>query len=234
MNIIYQDKNNISKFITMKLISLARIKKNNINIVLSGGKTPQVIFNYIKSINHLYNIEWSKYHFWWSDERYVNIENNRNNYGQAKRILFDHIPIDEKNLHPIEIKSSPNETVNNYITLINHNIPKFNNIPLFDWIWLGVGEDGHISSIFNNDDINNSNWAFITKHPILKDTRITLGINIINHANEIDFIISGENKAKIINDILVNKNNKQYPAQFIKSNNNVTWHIDKKAAIYLK
>ena len=74
--IIYDSIQDISKFIALKLVAISYGKKGkerNVNIALSGGNTPKVIFQYIAKSNKRYSIDWSRLHFWWCDERYVDI-----------------------------------------------------------------------------------------------------------------------------------------------------------------
>ena len=100
--IIYQKPHDIAKFMALKLAAISHSKKESIHIALSGGSTPKAIFQYIAESDKTYSINWSRLHFWWADERCVEIESPESNYGEAKRILFDHINIKYT-------KSAPNE-----------------------------------------------------------------------------------------------------------------------------
>ena len=234
--IIYQDKQAIAKSITLKLIAISHSKKENIHIVLSGGSTPKVIFQYIAESDKKYAINWSKLHFWWSDERCVEIENTQSNYGQAKRILFDRIDIDARNLHPINGAIAPKEAALSYQELMKAQLPTHNTLPYFDWIWLGMGEDGHTASLFvDGVPLNTPNWTAVAEHPVSKEARITLTLCVLNNAKDIDFLVTGHAKAPMLQKLLEKTTLAvKYPAKYVQpTKGELAWHIDQPAAIHL-
>lgn len=227
--IYYNNAEDISYTMMLKLISFSHSSKQNINIALSGGNTPHNIFNFILNNNKHFDIQWNNLHFWWCDERYVPYENKENNFGEACRSLFNYININKNNLHPINYDSSLDTSVINYSNEIKKKISHHNNndIPIFDWIWLGMGEDGHTASLFNNHyNLDNKQLVIPSKHPISNQKRISLTHTIINTAKNIDILIIGPSKKNTLNKVFFNTNH-EFPIQLIKQNNNkVIWHSD--------
>ena len=92
----------------------------------------------------------------------------------------------------------------------------------FDLTLLGVGNDGHIASLFKNNinKTNKKNVDFV----IRKDfKRITLTIKCINNSKNIFLWAPGKNKKKIIKNIIKDKT-LTYPASYLKSKNNFLFH----------
>jgi len=234
--IIYQNPYDIAKFITLKLAAISHSKKESIHIALSGGSTPKAIFQHIAESDKTYSINWSRLHFWWADERCVKIENPESNYGEAKRILFDHIDINVQNLHPINGTMPPKEAASFYQKSLKKHLSIQNNLPYFDWIWLGMGDDGHTASLFlHGVPLNTPDWTAVAKHPISKQNRITLTLCVLNNAKTIDFLVTGQSKAHMLKKVLEDKTEAiSYPAKSIKpTTGEILWHIDKTAAVHL-
>lgn len=95
---------------------------------------------------------------------------------------------------------------------------------------MGLGEDGHIASIFPNQIqlYFSNNICEVSTHPISHQKRITITGQIINNAKSIIFFVTGENKAKITSEIFnSHESNKYYPASLVNSNEGrVTWILD--------
>ena len=94
----------------------------------------------------------------------------------------------------------------------------------FDLILLGIGNDGHIASIFKNNINNKSkkNVNFVKKKDFL---RITLTLKCINNCKSIFLWAPGKEKSSIVKKILNDKKFK-YPASFLRVKNNFLFHSD--------
>ena len=209
-----------------------------LNIAISGGSTPKLFFQTLASKKYNKIIPWSNIHFFWVDERCVSPENIDSNYKMVKDLLFDKIDIPFENIHRIHGEEVPNvvaiEYSNEILKFINKNDFGW---PSFDWIFLGLGMDGHIASIFPYSDIliDQSNICEKVKHPITNQNRITMTIPIINHAKRITFIVTGKSKALILKNIFNhNRKSKKYPVTFIfQKGRYIDWYLDSAAAEYL-
>ncbi|MFZ9035648.1 MAG: 6-phosphogluconolactonase [Francisellaceae bacterium] len=235
--IVYDETDDLYQQVCDKLIAFSTLKKEHIHIALSGGSTPLAIFERLKQLDAIHDINWHKLHFWWVDERAVKVEDSQSNYGQVKRILLDHIDITVDNLHLINGALSPEQASINYVIEMKKHLPLANGLPIFDWIWLGMGDDGHTASLFvDGVSLASSNWTSPATHPLSKQFRITLTLSVINNARHIDFLVTGESKAKMIAKILGDNDTPiAYPAKFVMAKNGkLTWHLDKSAASGLK
>jgi 6-phosphogluconolactonase len=218
---------------------LAQVTENVISrigfasVALSGGSTPDMIFN--KLVSEYENaIDWSKIILFWTDERCVPPDDPQSNYGRAKELLIDKTGIPPQNIFRIRGEDDPAEEAIKYSQLIEANIRVSRNLPCFDLIMLGVGEDGHTASIFTGQEylFDTEMLTAVSVNPNNSQTRITLTGRLINNASNISIIAAGSKKAQIVSDVLSgNENDLLFPVQLVKPvHGKLTWFLDKEAA----
>jgi len=203
-----------------------------INIALSGGSTPKMLFT-VLAVEYKNKIDWSKVNFYWVDERCVPADDEQSNFGMTNKTLLSNISIPEKNIHRIIGENDPEKEAVRYSDLLKKNIPLRNNFPEFDMILLGIGEDGHTASIFPDqmDLLNSEKFCAVAVHPETKQKRITLTGKVIDNAERIYFLATGSGKAEVIGTILNKKKDfLKYPAAHIKPLDGILkWYLDDKA-----
>ncbi len=223
----------LSEQFAQLLIDKINKSKNNFNIALSGGTTPKNIFEYLAA-HHQNTIGWHKVKFFWGDERCVPPTDSESNYKMAYESLLSRLQIPASNIFRIRGENDPQYEATEYSEIVKKQLPQINNIPKFDLIMLGLGEDGHTASIFpNQKNLLDSDKIYATAvHPETGQKRITLTGKVINNASTIVFIVTGNNKAKVVDEIINQKDNyKNYPASFIQPHNGeLYWLLDKSAA----
>jgi 6-phosphogluconolactonase len=207
-------------------------KNERINIALSGGGTPRHFFKALTIFQD--TIDWQKIHIYWVDERCVPPDHRESNFGMTKEHLLDKIDIPFGNIHRIIGESEPEVESKRYSQEIKEDIRLKNQWPVFDWILLGLGEDGHTASLFPDSTVLDENRSIsaVAKHPQSGQMRITLTFPALNNAADISFLVSGVAKSQIIRDILAGHNkHHDYPAaRIMPVHGIVSWYLDKKAA----
>ena len=203
------------------------------NVALSGGSTPRLFFTRLRE--KAQSVSWQNVHFFWVDERCVPSDDNESNYGLTKNLLLKHIDIPSQNLNRIWGENDPETEAERYAELLRQIIRKRDTkIPVFDWILLGIGEDGHTASIFPGDlpVIHSNAICTVAIHPVTRQKRITLTLPVINHAERISFLVSGQNKSVMVRKILYDETaQSKYPAAMVQSGKtSVEWYLDKDAA----
>ena len=175
------------------------INSRNINIAISGGNTPRDFFQLL-STEYQSKITWENVNLFWVDERCVLPDHPESNYGMTLKYLLKYVPIPKNNINRISGENNPNIEAERYSDLIKSKLPKKNNLPYFNIILLGIGDDGHTASIFpdNLKLINSEKICETSKHPVSGQSRITITGKTINNAGHIFFLVTGKNKAKII------------------------------------
>src|SRR6185503_4266433 len=116
-------------------------------IALSGGKTPTEFYT---RLSHWEEFDlWHKTHVFQVDERFVPSDDLENNWRLIREHLLNFVPIPQQNLHPIRTEH-PNvlvATEEYKHELIYHFDVKPGQLPRFDLVLLGCGEDGHVASL---------------------------------------------------------------------------------------
>jgi len=216
----------------------ASVKRKFFYTALSGGSTPNLFFQTLAKPENREKVLWQNVHLFWGDERCVPPQDEESNFGTTKRILLDFIDIPQINVHPIHGEKNLFIEVTNYSNEIRKIVPfSKNDLPVFDWIFLGLGSDGHTASIFPVSNVLNKKNTIcsVAKHPLTGQERITLTLPAINNAKRISFLVTGEDKAEILKKIVMNENgSEKYPASFVRPKNGILeWYLDKAAGKYL-
>jgi 6-phosphogluconolactonase len=202
-------------------------------LAISGGNTPILFFNHMASKYSRF-INWSFVHFFWVDERCEAPTHNDSNYKNAHTNLLSKITIPDSNIHRIKGEINAQKEAEDYSSAIASILPIKNNIPNFDLILLGMGDDGHTASLFpdQNNVILSEKICESSVNPNTGQKRVTMTPRIINNASKIAFHITGMSKAAIVNEIHVQQRESvKYPAAHIKpTTGNLYWFLDASAA----
>jgi 6-phosphogluconolactonase len=226
--------------------------KKIFRVGLSGGNTPKSFFDILSEVSlnkKNLQIPWQKVNFFFSDERYVPIDSSENNYHMAYEHLFSKLQIPQENIYRMPTEGSdPTIAAQSYKATLRAAFGvKENQFPVFDLMYLGLGENAHTASLMplseivkeycekrdtaNNDQLVASLWV-----PELNQYRLTLTPVTINHSACIIFMVTGASKAQAVWEVLEGpKKPTQYPAQLIQSTNGKTiWYLDSAAASKLQ
>ncbi|MCS6923663.1 MAG: 6-phosphogluconolactonase, partial [Fimbriimonadales bacterium] len=122
------------------------------SVVLSGGKTPEALYLLLATRHYQRALDWTRVHLFWGDERYVPHDDPRSNYHLAYEAWLRKAPIPPENLHPMPTHySDPEEAARAYEAELRAHFGDAPPYPPFDLILLGLGDDGHIASLFPGD-----------------------------------------------------------------------------------
>lgn len=222
-----------------KLASMYSTEYRRFFIALSGGSVLDIMFSSLNSGFFHNNSNWSSWHIFWADERCVPWKSPESNYGHAKHRFFSQVHIPDEQIHAADYAFNPSESAQAYETVIKEVFqPREGEIPRFDLILLGVGEDGHTASLFPDHSVlkETGHWIVpVLDAPKPPPTRITMTLPLINNARNVVFVASGTAKANIVSKVL-NSEAKQpkLPAQMVNpTNGELMWFIDRAAAAKL-
>lgn len=204
-----------------------------IHVALSGGSTPKAIFDYMAE-NYKTSIQWDKLHLYWGDERCVLPTNEESNYKMTVDHLLSKVDFPEQNIHRVHGENNPIDEAVAYGNVLNEKLTLENNIPQFDIVILGMGDDGHTASIFPHEINlwNSENNCEVAVHPESGQKRITITGKVINNAKEVAFLVTGENKKEKVLEILNKKGAyTEYPASLVApKSEKLLWFLDVDAA----
>lgn len=200
--------------------------KNCFNIALSGGTTPRKIYDLLVQSPYKEKFPWEKTYFFLGDERVLNPKSIQTNRFMINEALFSKVKIPANNIiFPDIAKNNPEEIAANYEQKINKP---------FDLVLLGMGTDGHTASMFPSDSIwkNNERSVFLTSKPVGNPEcyRLSIGLSLINNAENVLMLISGSEKQeiaqKLLNDMKDGKNSLNSPIPEINPKSEFVWHVN--------
>jgi len=202
-----------------------------LHAALSGGSTPALFFRNLARKD----IGWDLVHFYWGDERCVPPDHPESNYLMTRRELLDLVGIPESNIHRIRGEDDPAGEAGRYAGEISGAVPAGSGgIPVFDWIFLGLGTDGHTASIFPGSVLqpDPSGLCAVGRHPVTGQLRITLTLPVINNAARVSFLAAGGGKAGVVGEILGRRGAfREYPASRVRPlEGTLEWFLDREAA----
>ncbi|RIY33504.1 6-phosphogluconolactonase [Psittacicella hinzii] len=181
------------------------------HISLFGGSTVFKLFAYLEKSGLAEKINWQNLHLWWNDERLVDYSSSESNYGELNRRYLSKLNIPAENIHPIKGLTDKEleytyviAEINRMVSLVKELIPaNEQGIPSFDLIILGIGDDGHTASLFPAVfELDEDDLYVPAFHPLTMQPRISQSLQLINAAKEINFVASGEAKAKVLGQVV--------------------------------
>ncbi|RMF76877.1 MAG: 6-phosphogluconolactonase [Chloroflexi bacterium] len=209
-----------------------RVTGRPFNVALSGGSTPKAMFKLLAEAEYARRVHWSDVHLFWSDERTVPPDHEDSNYGTTKTHLLDHINIPAANIHRIHGEDDPAQAAASYENLIRRHFGDAL-LPRFDLIYLGMGDDGHTASLFPHTAALIETERLIVENYVAKlgIWRITFTVPLINAAQRVVFLVTGENKAKRLSEVINGpREPDRLPSQLIQpTDGELLWLIDEAA-----
>ncbi len=230
---IFRNKSELAIYFCEELLKISD-EKEKLFVALSGGSTPKIIFDALAK-DYKEKINWRKIHFYWSDERCVPPDDAESNYGMTKKYLLDLVDIPEGNVHRIKGESEPELEAKRYSEEIKETVRLINELPRFDLVMLGIGEDGHTASIFPDQQhlLDSNKICDVAVHPGSGQKRITLTGKVLNNSHRVIFLLTDRSKSDIFRKVY-QENKRIYPAEFINPvNGELTYLVDEEAASLL-
>lgn len=228
-------------------------KKDRFTTALSGGSTPQRLHKILAASPYKEQIDWTKLHIFWGDERAVPFEDSRNNAKMAYDTLLNFVPVPASQIHVMRTDIAPEQSAIEYEKILHQyfgalpgsgegsSLPGDRKSSLtdhsFDLVLLGMGDDGHTLSLFPGTEVVHEEIAW-AKAFFLKAQdmyRITLTKSIVNRSANVAFLTTGAGKAHALKEVLKGAYNPDlYPSQEIKPTGELHWFVDEAAASALE
>lgn len=234
--------------------------QDRFTIALSGGSTPKKLHLLLASDQFKNKIDWQKLHVFWGDERYVPFTDERNNAKMAFDTLLDHVAVPKSQIHIMRTDIDPEDSANEYETILKDYFPEAASYKLqatseepthdsrltshdssaatFDLVLLGLGDNAHTLSLFPGEEVihEKKRWVRSVFVKEINMQRITLTAPVVDLSKRIAFLVSGQDKADAVSQILSNDYAPDlYPAQIIKpAAGELYWFLDEAAAMRVK
>ncbi len=205
-------------------------------IALAGGSTPGTMYRLLGRPPIAEDIDWSKVHLFWGDERWVSHSDDQSNYKMTRETFIGNIDIPEANIHMVKTDlSSAQASALDYEKDLERTLSKDpEGNPRFDLVLLGVGEDGHTASLFPGSAALTTEVKHLALAVTRPDgaTRITLTPRVLRNAVNVIFMVTGENKSDIVGKIINEGGDiNDLPALIYREmQGKVSWFLDTAAA----
>ncbi|MFB2556084.1 6-phosphogluconolactonase [Herbiconiux liangxiaofengii] len=223
-----------ARFITKMIDILDEYEEAN--VVLTGGTMGEKVLAAIRSSPACQSIDWSRISFWWGDERFVARDDADRNELQARRALLDHVGVDESKVHAYpstDDLDDLDEAARIYARELAEAAPEGREYPRFDIMFLGVGPDGHIASLFPGHDeirITDATVVPVRNSPKPPPERLSLTLPVIQSADRIWMVLAGADKASAIGLALAGASVDEVPVAGAQGRKRTVFFVDQEAA----
>jgi 6-phosphogluconolactonase len=230
----------VSRQAAEMLVSLVleKLKTNDsFAVALSGGSTPKNLFSILANDETLRNrMPWDRIHFFWGDERHVPPDHQDSNYHMTNEAMLSRVPVPSENVHPIQ---GGNPDAGKAAEEYEQELRTFfkleaGELPQFDCVFLGMGTDGHTASLFPGTKALHERERLVVSNWVDKfqSYRITMTAPVLNNADMVIFLVSGEEKAEPLRAVLEGeKQTDLFPSQLIEpTHGKLLWLLDQAAA----
>lgn len=235
----------MNRALAARIIAVAQeavIARGRFSLVLTGGKTPAGLYRLLATEPYVSDMPWQATHLFWGDERFFPADHPDSNFYLAQSTLLRHVPVPAKNIHPISTAfASPYDAARSYQheiasffaqetkekgAAINHEAGEGRGA--FDCLLLGMGEDGHIASLFPSHSLLDENCLLVAAVPEAAGSppvvRVTLTFPAIARSRKVFFVISG-NRKKAIMDTILSGCSLEYPAAKVRAQGDIVWFV---------
>jgi 6-phosphogluconolactonase len=180
-------------------IQSARSARKPHSVALSGGRITQKFFTETVAQAQAGKVALDQVEFFWADERCLPPSDPESNFKLANERLFAPLKISASRIHRLRGEIPPAEAVEMARAEIVAIAPAgASGQPVLDLVLLGMGEDGHVASLFPNttEEAWNATASFLVVRdsPKPPPTRITLSLAAIVAARNVWVLASGSAK----------------------------------------
>ncbi|WP_030491577.1 6-phosphogluconolactonase [Micromonospora chokoriensis] len=217
----------------------AQADRGEASVVLTGGRVAAAVYRAVATLPARDAVDWSRVDVWWGDERFLPAGDPDRNETQARAALLDVVPLDPARVHAMPASdgpagNDPEAAAAAYAQeLARAARPGHATLPHFDVLMLGVGEDGHVASVFPEHPVSYETRpvSAVRGSPKPPPTRTTLTLAAINTAEEVWLVAAGADKARAVGMALAGAGPVQLPAAGVRGVDRTRWLLDRAAAV---
>ncbi|MCU1423737.1 MAG: pgl [Microbacteriaceae bacterium] len=204
-------------------------------VVLTGGSMGIGVLSAINESPARDTMDWSRVHFWWGDERWLPRGDAERNETQAREALLDHVRIDESKVHPFPASDEGidlDAAAEFYAVELAAHAVEGTALPRFDITFLGVGPDGHIASLFPEQEGISETVATVVavrNAPKPPPERLSLTLPVINSSTRIWLVLAGADKASPLGLSLAGASVIEVPAAGVEGRRSTLYYVDAEA-----
>lgn len=175
-----------------QLASEAIAERDAFHLVLTGGNTPKSCYQQLCRLA----LDWRQVYIYYGDERCVPVGDAQRNDLMAQCSLLQHVPVPAEQVFSMPAELGAEAGAAAYAETIRGR--------QFDLVLLGMGEDGHIASLFPGQAqlASEQPTVAVLNSPKPPPERVSLGLSVINEARNKLFLLAGEGKRQALGQLL--------------------------------
>jgi 6-phosphogluconolactonase len=238
--VVVPDADTLASAVSARLVTRiidAQATRGSADVVLTGGRIAAKVLRAVRELPASRAIDWSRVDLWWGDERFLPSGDPDRNETQAREALLDALPLDPARVHPMPPSDGPADddaeaAAAEYARDLAASAEPGTGLPHFDVLMLGVGEDGHVASLFPGHPVLQANGTTAAVHdsPKPPPTRITLTLPAIRSAEEVWLIAAGPDKTDAVGMAIEGSGPNPLPATTAVGTRRTLWLLDRAAA----
>jgi 6-phosphogluconolactonase len=222
-------------------------RRGRADFCTTGGNTPIPIYRLLAQAPLVDSIPWQLVHFWWGDDRFVPRGHPESNVTSLDDVLLGgasgepgSAPLPTANIHPyptdlaIARGHDYEWCATTYAEEMAAQLPLADgNWPVFDLILVGVGDDGHLLSVFpGSPALDSLDWTLGIPAPTHIGPhlpRVTINPRLLEAAPVL-VVTWGASKAEALGEIFgAIRDDRRWPAQRTRRPG-AAWIVDEAAA----
>ncbi|MHB8766981.1 MAG: 6-phosphogluconolactonase [Deferrisomatales bacterium] len=206
-------------------------ERGRCTVALSGGRTPQRLYETLGRPPYDVAVPWSQVHLFWGDERCVPAVHPDSNFALAQTALLHRVAPPPAHVHrtPAEL-GPPSRAAEAW----EKDLRAFfggDGPPSFDLVLLGLGVQGDTASLFPGDPAceEQARWTAAVTEPRGEPrvARLTLTLPVLNAARTVVFLVSGPGKGEVVRAILGGEAAAAgYPAARVRPRERLVWFVN--------
>jgi 6-phosphogluconolactonase len=233
--IVVADTDALAQTAAKRISARLKQRSGRLAVCLTGGSTPERLYAVLATELYRNALPWERIHWFWGDDRFVPYNDPRSNFGAARRLLLNHVPVPSGNIHAIPTGAGD---VDEAALLYEVDLRNFYGAeslapgrPLFDVVLMGLGLDGHTASLFPGSQKLEKKKRWVVGVPEAGFEpfvpRVTLTFPTLASTREMLFLVSGSGKREVLTRVLAGAD---VPAAQAYAEGELVWLVDRDAA----
>lgn len=251
--VVHRDADVLAAAVAARMITRltdAQVAHGEASVVLTGGSIGIATLAALAASPARDALDWSQLDVWWGDERFLATGDPERNETQARAALLDQVPLDPDRVQPMPALDGPDgddpeAAARRYAAALvdraraQQGQPRGptapgpgGSLPRLDVLLLGVGDDGHVASLFPSKVVSEEERSVVAVRAAPKPppTRLSLSMPVLRSAEEVWLVVAGEDKARVVGSALGGADEADIPAAGPRGTLLTRWLLDEAAA----